>query len=278
MKTALTISLAAVALTALVLFVVGGQYSHWQQEHGAASDLLLSPPQRQLQSLTTTGNDWNPRRAFPLGLCEGDCDDDSDCQAGLVCFQRDGRTAVPGCRGRGTRNNDYCIDPASLPGGGGNNGGGNGGSTFTLKMYWEPGYYWQEETIERRWCMRCDSSREACSAGRYIYITNCDRDMTTDWQFVTNPDNTFFIKIATSNLCISSGRRLTVQTCDANDRRQVWTATKGTRDWSGRFQLRPIDDPDFCVTQSHHPRQGELLGLWECRIPEGDDTSYWEMI
>ena len=30
------------------------------------------------------GNDGLPAANFPLGLCEGDCDGDIDCQPGLV--------------------------------------------------------------------------------------------------------------------------------------------------------------------------------------------------
>ena len=44
--------------------------------------------------------------------CKGDCDHDSDCQAGLFCFQRNGHTAVPGCRSGGSgdvKNRDYCA-------------------------------------------------------------------------------------------------------------------------------------------------------------------------
>lgn len=45
-----------------------------------------------------------------LGKCEGDCDHDSDCADELVCFQRDGLATVPGCRGTGEYDNDYCIE------------------------------------------------------------------------------------------------------------------------------------------------------------------------
>jgi hypothetical protein len=49
-----------------------------------------------------------------LGLCEGDCDSDSDCAGGLVCFLRDQGdfSDVPGCSGGtsdGSRT-DYCVD------------------------------------------------------------------------------------------------------------------------------------------------------------------------
>eukprot|EP00980_Cylindrotheca_fusiformis_P000755 scaffold175_cov153-Cylindrotheca_fusiformis.AAC.7 len=48
---------------------------------------------------------------FPLGRCEGDCDDDPDCEPGLYCFQRDAYEPVPGCLG-GSNDptiSDYCI-------------------------------------------------------------------------------------------------------------------------------------------------------------------------
>ena len=55
-----------------------------------------------------------PKDRFPLKLCQGDCDKDVDCAKGLICFQRDENTTVPGCIGGETDNKktDYCIlDP-----------------------------------------------------------------------------------------------------------------------------------------------------------------------
>ena len=46
----------------------------------------------------------------PLGKCVGDCDDDGECGAGLICFKRDGFTAVPGCAGAGVPGRDYCAN------------------------------------------------------------------------------------------------------------------------------------------------------------------------
>ena len=48
------------------------------------------------------------------GACEGDCDRDADCVAGLKCFQRNSKVAVNGCAPGGSgdmRSNDYCYDP-----------------------------------------------------------------------------------------------------------------------------------------------------------------------
>nr|CAA67702.1 alpha 2 frustulin [Cylindrotheca fusiformis] len=56
---------------------------------------------------------------FPLGLCEGDCDDDPDCEDGLICFQRDANESVPGCSGGSSDRSrtDYCIkeNPSTPP-------------------------------------------------------------------------------------------------------------------------------------------------------------------
>jgi len=46
----------------------------------------------------------------PLGMCEGDCDYDSDCP-NLLCFQRNAYEGIPGCTGSGTSGYDYCYDP-----------------------------------------------------------------------------------------------------------------------------------------------------------------------
>lgn len=58
-------------------------------------------------------NKWNPDTTVnKLGVCEGDCDSDSDCKPGLKCFQRSGNTSVPGCTTVGYGNwkdADYCI-------------------------------------------------------------------------------------------------------------------------------------------------------------------------
>jgi len=63
---------------------------------------------------------WSPpTSSLPLGRCEGDCDIDSDCGPGLVCYQRYlPNTAIPGCIGGGSDPTltDYCIiDTAATP-------------------------------------------------------------------------------------------------------------------------------------------------------------------
>lgn len=59
-----------------------------------------------------------------LGLCEGKCKKDSDCDEGLICFKRDDNEAVPHCEGglEDNSNTDYCTyefdmlpEPSAIP-------------------------------------------------------------------------------------------------------------------------------------------------------------------
>merc|ERR1712151_543475 len=54
-------------------------------------------------------------RPGKLKQCQGNCDNDSQCEKGLKCFQRSGFTAVPGCTGKGVNHHDYCIKPKAKP-------------------------------------------------------------------------------------------------------------------------------------------------------------------
>jgi len=60
------------------------------------------------------GNEGIDNRGNPylLGACEGDCDNNSECAEGLVCFQRTGFEPVPYCEGVGREAGvDICIYP-----------------------------------------------------------------------------------------------------------------------------------------------------------------------
>ena len=46
-----------------------------------------------------------------MGLCEGDCDHDNQCEDGLECYQRNNYVTVPGCGDGGKHDYDYCYDP-----------------------------------------------------------------------------------------------------------------------------------------------------------------------
>ena len=49
------------------------------------------------------------RSGTSLGLCQGDCDSDSDCLPGLRCMQRSGNEPIPHCSGTAIYGWDYCV-------------------------------------------------------------------------------------------------------------------------------------------------------------------------
>jgi hypothetical protein len=55
----------------------------------------------------------NPTDNYPLERCAGDCDNDGQCQGGLICHKNDGlpNEEIPGCSDYSTSGSDYCVDP-----------------------------------------------------------------------------------------------------------------------------------------------------------------------
>lgn len=64
-----------------------------------------------VDALDIIGNNGSPSDVFPLGLCQGDCDNDIECFGDLTCFMRTGFQTVPGCSGAGQYGKDYCYNP-----------------------------------------------------------------------------------------------------------------------------------------------------------------------
>jgi len=76
----------------------------------SAKDYCFEVPEGYLWEM---GNDGVPETAFPLGLCQGDCDSHDECQEGLYCMQRSADEEVPGCTGTAIYGTDYCVAPAT---------------------------------------------------------------------------------------------------------------------------------------------------------------------
>jgi hypothetical protein len=68
----------------------------------------VSKPRGEINYIGECGSE-----SYKCGLCEGDCDSDSDCEGDLVCISREGHDAVPGCTGEGNASDmfgkDICV-------------------------------------------------------------------------------------------------------------------------------------------------------------------------
>ncbi|KAL7486420.1 hypothetical protein ACHAW6_012022 [Cyclotella cf. meneghiniana] len=81
----------------------GQRYCYDPFAEGLTEDVLL------------TTMDMRCSNNYPCGKCQGDCNNDSDCDRNLYCYQRFGFELIPGCAGQGTYQYDYCFDPNDIP-------------------------------------------------------------------------------------------------------------------------------------------------------------------
>merc|ERR1712048_78927 len=128
--------------------------------------------------------DFGVNPSSVLGECEGDCDDDSDCEDGLRCWQRNVQTAdYPPMCGGGTFNNnwDYCYRPYT-----------------TLRDVFEPG------TVDRKLAEcegDCNNDSECKGSLKCFQRTpngetglppGCDGTPNGNWDYCYNPDAAAF--------------------------------------------------------------------------------------
>ena len=206
--------------------------------------------------------------------CEGDCDRDADCAPGLVCQQRTQRDIpVPGCEGVDKGLTDYCIkrendpNPRPIP---------PPILNFGLKMYWQRNYRWQEETFDRRWCMKCRN--EDCRYGDKTFIDTCSRSSSKRYDFVFVDDDDALIRLHGTNLCFEMiSNDIFLYECDSANQRQYWFAQQGSFRGS-RFEISPRAKQSHCVTQRHHPKFYEEVELEPCPRARDSDTSFWNRI
>jgi hypothetical protein len=146
--------------------------------------------------------------------------------------------------------------------------------SFQLKMYWEEGYRWQEETFERKWCLECNG---ACSPGTLLEIQTCDGSSKQRFVYEEVPGSGGG-RLKPRNrqdLCWTrQGAQVhELEPCDLNCRQIIL----GIR-YEGRFEMHPNGLPLDCLEQHHHPRAGEVVRAKDCIESRDDDTSYWVMI
>jgi hypothetical protein len=171
---------------------------------------------------------------------------------------------------------------------------------FQLRMYWHSGYYWQESISEEWYCAECISCRDytvfdgisadctssgdstaSCREGDLMWLNNC-KDKTKDFRFetMTNLNSGDQIRVHNTSLCFSSvrNRYLELRPCDSFDSRQLWNPVVNLK----KFEMRPYDQrflstqEAMCLSQTHHPKEEEVVGLHSCELNLRDTTNYWE--
>lgn len=171
--------------------------------------------------------------------------------------------------------------------------------SFQLRLYWQQGYFWQETTAETWWCMECAKcnsygledghmygcktpgpSGTSCREGYSMWIRNCN-DRSHDYRFkiIKNNRSGDQIQVVGTNLCLSLVERfLELRRCDSSKSRQLFAPITD----KNRFILRPYNQRTWservgeCISQLHHPKDKEMLGLHNCREAREHTTIFWQ--
>jgi hypothetical protein len=142
---------------------------------------------------------------------------------------------------------------------------------FRLRLFWEQGYNWQDSTSERFWCAEC---AENCSSGSHLQIGKCSEIEKQQWlangltiRFAPNPS----LCVTSSGFGINNPLRL--HHCNGGNDQNFYEVKE-----NARFELQPASLlGDRCVSQQHHPKDGEILYPEMCSKTRSTDTSYWQV-
>jgi len=143
---------------------------------------------------------------------------------------------------------------------------------FRLRLYWEKGYRWQESSREKWWCMEC---RGSCSSGTSIKTSKCDSSRRQRFIAIGKT-----IRPASAPaLCMTvrgyDGARDPVRLRRCNHGAdQRWNEVTTT----GKFELSSESRSTRCMSQHHHPKEGEAVYPADCALQRSHDTSYWTVI
>jgi len=147
---------------------------------------------------------------------------------------------------------------------------------FQLKMYWEEGYCWQDEWIERKWCLECQSS--SCQSYDYLWIKYCRSD-EKEQRFVYRPVSGTgggnLSPYSRQDLCWERTRVNAHQLKPCSDEpKQI---IKGI-EFNDKFEMHPNGLPDQCLEQHHDPKSEEVIRSNDCKEARKDHTNFWIMI
>ena len=149
-------------------------------------------------------------------------------------------------------------------------------SSFQLKMFWQEGYCWQEEWIERKWCMSCQGKK--CTPGERLWLQFCDAGQVTQQFYYLPVANTGNgqLKTASENLCLEriSDEVFKLYECKTTNREnQLFVGIKTD---GSRFELSPKGRTDKCLANlEHFPKGGELIYSTNCKAARIVHTSQW---
>ena len=149
---------------------------------------------------------------------------------------------------------------------------GSGFRVFSLKMYWEEGFCWQEEySRRRRWCWQC---KEGCKEGGTLWWQKCSDESDQKFTYLPDAEGGRF-KTAYHDLCLHrvSTTQYALKQCSSDEAQVI----VGLRLDENPFELSPLGDLSLCINQDHHPKPDEIVENTSCEIARHWKTNLMEL-
>lgn len=230
------------------------------------SNELFVGSQKHFHILNLTEN--NGSLFVPLGICEQGCRSDLECEDDLQCFDRSkNQTKTPGCPAESWSDVGICYNPNRVE----RRDVDATAKKFRIKLYWEKGYRWQGEKVERKWCMECKNS---CKSGAEMKITHCN-DKNDKFEFIGN-SKSVQVKVSGTNFCLtlSGTKKIKLDKCSSSNNKQRFNPGKGDFDGK-RFELF-TSTYDGCLDTHHDPKNNEIItNDKQCKKARRTTSSYW---
>jgi hypothetical protein len=159
-----------------------------------------------------------------------------------------------------------------------------------IKMWWQDGFFWQEETLDPFWCLECDGS--TCNDGDYVRTRACDNvtlgtnnnallDFVTTGSGGSSGNDEYQMKDYATNMCLTAENyesekvNMRMRTCNSSSPGQVWWTAEDFLSSTEPFEIHPQGTSSWCFTTHHHPKDGEDARLERCGLARKDNSSYW---
>lgn len=129
-------------------------------------------------------------------------------------------------------------------------------------------------------CEVAGTSSSDCRDGDMVWLRDCrTRSRLFEWNVIKNDKSGDMIRADGTDLCFSTvnDRYLEMKECNPKDSKQLWASV----DSLSQFELRPYYQRNWarrdawCLSQRHHPKDKEMVGLHRCSTAHGDETGYW---
>ena len=139
----------------------------------------------------------------------------------------------------------------------------------------------QTEFGPRDGCADNETSVGDCYVHDQLWLQNCGTDEgNAQFQIIpgANDGSGDQIKIKDTDLCVErtgpNKRLMVLGTCNSTMLEQKWQGF----DLDTVFDWRPSGHDEYCVSQHHHPKLGEVVYAETCYLAYAYDTALWQAV